>query len=149
MTHPQYPQHYPPAAPAAGYGPQPGWGRIVVDCSYTSLSFLLAATGPTVMVDGQPRGWQWGATVIDVPAGTHHVHAHTRYMGQIGKADASVPVGPGQLVTMYYRAPLTVFSKGRFTGAPQSAPGMGAMIALVAVPIAVVLLVVLIAILAA
>jgi hypothetical protein len=142
-----HPQGYPPHAMGALPIP-PGMGRLVVDCSYTPLAFLLAASGPAVVVDGQQRGFQWGQTVVDLPPGQHHLHVHTRYMSQIGKADTTVSVGPGQVVQLYYRAPLTVFSAGALGPTPQSSPGMGAMIAIIAVPIVLVLLVILVVALA-
>ncbi len=145
---PAQPYGFGPSAPRA-YGPPavppPGWGRLIVECSYTPMAFLLAATGPSVIVDGQHRGSAWGRTVVDLPAGNHHLHVHTRYMGQIGKADAGVHLAPGQLVHLYYRSPLTVFSKGRLGPTPQRSAGMGTIVGIMATSVLVVLLVVLIA----
>lgn len=86
--------------PPAAAPVQPGTGRLVVDCSYPAMSFMLAATGPSVLVNGQQYGHQWGQTVVDLPPGQYQLHAHTRYMGQMGKADTTVPITPGQQVTL-------------------------------------------------
>lgn len=125
--------------------PPPGWGRLVVECSYHPMAMLFAATGPNVVVDGVHRGSTWGSTVLDLPAGQHHLHVHTRYLGQFGRADAPLVVAPGQLVHLYYRAPLTIFQRGRLGPTEQRSAGVGMLVAILGSAVLVVLLVLLIA----
>ena len=138
---------YPRWQPAPPFPPFPplGWARLVVDCSYNPLGVVMAAAGPSVYVDGAYRGWTWGATVVDLPAGQHHLHVHTRYLGQIGKADLVVSMAPGQVTHLYYRAPATVFSKGRLAPVPHRSGGARLAIGILASSVLVVLLVVAIA----
>lgn len=101
--------------------PAPGWARLVVDCSYNAL-FLLP-TGLTIMVDGQRRASSWGRTVVDLPPGPHHLHVHAQVLGRVGKVDTELSLAPGEIVHLYYRAPLNIFSPGRLGPTPQRAAG--------------------------
>jgi hypothetical protein len=147
------PTGYPPQAGWGPFGPggrstaapPPGWARLVVDCSYNAMGFLLAATGPSVVVDGQHRGSTWGPTVVDLPPGPHHLHVHTRYLGQTGRADLALSLAPGQIAHLYYRAPHTVLSRGRLGPTPQHTGGAVMAVGILASAILVVLLVVVIA----
>jgi hypothetical protein len=77
----------------------------------------------------------WGRTAIPVPPGQHQLHVHVPYLlpSQIGAADATVPVGPGQTVEVEYRAPVVAFSGGSLGPAPQKYNGMPVLIGLLAV----------------
>lgn len=97
-----------PASP-----PPPGVARLIVECKYMPLSFMLAFTGPSVFVDGREVGRTWGSNVVDVPPGPHQLLVHTRYMGTIGPASLDLHLTPGQVVTVRYGAPLTMFGNGK------------------------------------
>ena len=111
-------------------GPPPAVGRLVVDCSYNPLAFLLALTGPRVTINGHPTKVRWGQTPFDLPAGHYHLRVSTRYMGDFGPAELPVAVYPGQLVTVYYRPPATIGMSGALGFQPQKTRGMGVSMAL-------------------
>ena len=111
----------------APYGPP---GRLVVDTSYNRSAFLLAATGPKIEINGQPIKANWGPWPLDLAAGQYQVRVSTRYLGEMGPAQLTVNVYPGQQVTVYYRAPAAMFMAGAIGFTPQPTRGMGAVIAI-------------------
>ena len=117
MTNPYYGQ---PAGPPMG--------RLVVDSSYNPMAFLLALTGPRVTINGQPTPVKWGQAPFDLPAGNYHLRVSTRYLGDFGPAELPVTVYPGQLVTVYYRPPVTMGMKGALGFQPVKTRGMGAVV---------------------
>lgn len=132
-----YPQGSPGGYPAPYGGPMapqgaqfppppPGMGRILVDTSYTPLAFILGLTGPTIAINGQPRPMKWGRVPIDLPPGQYHVHVHTRYLMDLGPAEAVLPVTAGQTTPVFYRAPAVMFINGAIGPVPQKTPGMAA-----------------------
>lgn len=118
MVMPYGPQH-------GGYPPgQPGVGRLVVHCSHPAMQFLLKATGPKIEINGTPQNVRWGPAPFDLPAGNHNVKVCTRYMGEFGPAYMPVQVMPGQVTTVYYRAPATIGMKGAIGFTPQKTRGI-------------------------
>ncbi len=113
------------AGQAQQFQPEPGPPGIVLDTSYTPMAFMLALTGPTILVNGQPvPAARWGATHIPLGAGQHHVRVSTRWMWDMGPAEAMVPVAEGQSTRVYYRAPAIAFIRGAIGPVPQSTPGI-------------------------
>lgn len=94
------------------------------------MSFMLAATGPQVEVDGMVRATTWGNCIVDVPPGQHHVAIHTRYLGQMGRAQLGVLVQPGQQVPVFYRPPAAMGMAGSIGFEPQKTRGMGVLLAI-------------------
>ncbi len=131
-------QGYRQQGPPPGYGPgayppqgpQPGWGRLVINTGYSSMAFLLAATGPQVEVDGMVRSTVWGDCIVDVPPGQHHIAVHTRYLGQMGRAQVVAIVQPGQQVSVFYRPPAAMGMAGSLGFEPQKTRGMGVLLAI-------------------
>ena len=132
-----YPQGVPGGYPAPYGGPvapqgaqfpppPPGMGRLLVDTSYFPLAFILGLTGPTIAINGQPRPMRWGQVPIDLPPGQYHLHVHTRYITDLGPAEAVLPVTEGQTTPVFYRAPAVMFVKGALGPVPQKTPGMAA-----------------------
>jgi hypothetical protein len=118
MVMPYGPQH-------GGYpSGQPGVGRLVVDCSHPAMQFLLKATGPKIEINGTPQNVKWGPSPFNLPAGTYNVKVCTRYLGEFGPAYLPVRVMPGQVTTVYYRAPATMGMKGAIGFTPQKTPGI-------------------------
>jgi hypothetical protein len=148
---PRPPQHYgqPPAQqqpyPQA-YGQQysqPSEG-IAVKTEFFPLAFMLYFFKPKIIVDGQEmslNGNGWGRTVLPARPGPHHVHVFTPYFlpAQLGPADASVDVRPGQVTELEYRAPVFAFSPGSLGTPPQKYNGIGITLAIAAIPIVLVL----------
>lgn len=117
----------PPPYGAGGpqFQPEPGPPGIVVDSSYFPMAFMLALTGPKILVNGQqvPMA-RWGATHIPIGPGQHHVRVATRWMWDMGPADAVVPVAEGMSTRIYYRSPAIAFIRGAIGPVPQSTPGI-------------------------
>ena len=131
--------------------PQPSWGApppgyqdstaIAVTARYSWLTFMLGLFKPYLAINGQPVPAGWGRTVVPVPPGQHHVHVHVPYLlpSRIGTADTVVPVHPGQVVEVEYRAPAIALLDGAIGPAPQKYRGLPAAIALVVVPLVLLL----------
>ncbi|GAA3334885.1 hypothetical protein GCM10020358_01000 [Amorphoplanes nipponensis] len=128
----------PPPPPVPGH---PGPTAIAVTTRYSWLTFLLGLFKPYLAVNGQPVPARWGRTVVPVPPGQHHVHVHVPYLlpSRIGTADTVVPVHPGQVVEVEYRAPAIALLDGAIGPAPQKHRGLPAAIALVVVPLVLLL----------
>lgn len=119
-------QPYQPPAPH-------GVGRLVVDSSYAGGAFILAATGPTIEVNGQPVRANWGPWPFDLLPGNYHVRVYTRYLGQFGPAQLNVTVYPGQQVTVFYRPPAVIGMSGAIGFTPQKSRGMAALLVVMGV----------------
>jgi hypothetical protein len=89
---------------------QPTMGRLVVNSSFNPMAFLLAFTGPKVMINGYATKVRWGQAPFDLPAGNYHLRVSVRYLGDFCPADLSVTVYPGQVVPVYSR-PAAVMGK--------------------------------------
>lgn len=120
---------------------QPGTSAIAVTTRYSWLTFMLALFKPYLAVNGHQVPAGWGRTVVPVPPGQHHVHVHVPYLlpPRIGTAETVVPVHPGQVVEVDYRAPAIAFLDGAIGPPPQKHRGMPAAIALVVVPLVLLL----------
>ena len=110
-----------------------GAGRLVVDSSYAGGAFMLAATGPTIEVNGQPVRANWGPWPLDLVPGNYHVRVFTRYLGQFGPAQLNVTVHPGQQVTVFYRPPAVIGMSGAIGFTPQKSRGMVALLVVMGV----------------
>ena len=124
------------STPPPGHG-YPGTAAVAVTARYSWLTFVFALFRPYLSVDGQPVTAGWGRTVVPVPPGQHHVHVHVPYLlpPRVGKAEIVVPVYPGQIVELEYRAPAIGWLDGAIGAAPQQYRGLPAAIALLVVPL--------------
>ncbi|WP_406689028.1 hypothetical protein REH65_22805 [Saccharopolyspora sp. ID03-671] len=133
----QMPPQFPP--------PPPGMGRLLIDCSFHWLGWAFLLFKPQVTINGQPGPvLTWGKNPIDLPPGQHQIQVHVNYLWKIGHATAVIPVGAGQQLDVFYRAPAMVFVDGAIGPTPQATPGMGLTIG---VSIAVFVLVLLVGLL--
>ncbi len=149
------PVPHPPGYGAQGYGAAPdavpvppGAAIVEIQTGYTPMAFLLGLTGPDVLVDGRIVGTRWGQCPVPVAPGRHQVSIHTRYLGQMGKAHLVLDAAPGQRVPVFYRPPALVGMRGAIGHVPQSTPGMGAIVALNVVAVALIFLLLLVPLLA-
>ncbi|SFS36220.1 hypothetical protein [Saccharopolyspora flava] len=118
MPQQQMPPQFPP--------PPPGMGRLLIDCSFHWLGWAFLLFKPQVTINGQPGPvLTWGKNPIDLPPGQHQIQVHVNYLWKIGYATAVIPVGPGQQLDVFYRAPAMVFVDGAIGPTPQETPGMG------------------------
>ena len=124
----------PPPPPAYGH---PDTTAVAVTTRYSWITFLFALFQPHLTVDGRPVPARWGRTVVPVPPGQHHVQVHVPYLlpPRVGTAHTVVPVYPGQVVEVEYRAPAFAFLDGAIGPAPQKHRGMPAAIAVLVVPL--------------
>jgi hypothetical protein len=122
-------------------GPPSGGGAIALTLKYNPLVFLLGLFKPTVQVNGHDAAKGWGRQVLPVPPGQYHLHVHVPYWlpPQVGPADLSVTVHPGQTVELEYRAPMIAFMKGALGAPPQKYPGLVVSIVLLAVSLVILL----------
>ncbi|MEV6430523.1 hypothetical protein [Nocardia sp. NPDC051463] len=129
-----------PQSPIPQYQPEPGQTGIVVETSYFPWTFpyayLLALTGPTILVNGQvvPET-RWGTTYIPVPPGLYHVRVYLRKsiramllgvrpMGSdFGFADAMIPVAEGHRTSTHYRGPMVPILNGALAPQQPRSPG--------------------------
>lgn len=114
---------------------QPAEG-LAVTARHFPLKWMLALFKPAIMVNGyRIPNTGWGRTVVPTQPGRHHVHVHIPYWlpPQIGMADATVDVHPGQLVELEYKAPMYAFMGGSLGYPPQSYNGVGRVIGVIAV----------------
>lgn len=98
---------------------------------------------PTVTLNGHPLNVPSSSGSFDfpIPAGTHRLHAHGQWMKTYGNADIDFSIQPGQLVEVFYAAPVHQFAnRGNIGFTPQKKPGMGALVGMLVAVIAVVLL---------
>ncbi|MFE7798756.1 hypothetical protein [Nocardia sp. NPDC057440] len=144
-----------PQSPIPQYQPEPGPTGIVVETSYFPWTFpyayLLALTGPTILVNGQvvPET-RWGTTHIPVRPGLYHVRVYLRKsrratllgvapMGSdFGFADAMIPVTEGHRTSTHYRGPIVPILNGALAPQQPKSPGRTWFLivwAIVAVPI--------------
>jgi len=117
--------------------PHPG-SAIALTTKFMPLAFFLFFVKPYVALNGHVIPTNWGRLVIPVAPGQYHLYVHTPYLlpTKLGPAEMPVMVGPGQVVEMEYRSPLTTFSKGSLGPPPQKYNGVGATIAIYAVCLA-------------
>ncbi len=146
-----YPQQPGPVAPMGQpmAPPAPGMGRLMIDCSYFWLAWMLMFFKPQLTINGQPGPiLTWGKMPIDLPPGQHQIQIHVNYLWQVGSASAVIPVNAGQQIDVYYAAPVIVFMNGAIGPAPQKAPGMGLAIGVLAGTLALCFLIILLSVIA-
>lgn len=171
MTQPQQPDYYAgtgqpsPAQPEQlGYQPQwqagpphaamqpvqqPGMPAPMGTLRFTQAGsfWTNSFVAPTVLLDGYrlPVTSATGSFDFPVPAGGHRLHAHNQWMTTYGNADIDFVVQPGQVVEVFYAAPMNQFIKqGNIGFTPQKKGGAAFLIAMLAVVAVLVLLAVIV-----
>ncbi|MFI6324134.1 hypothetical protein ACIBG8_41870 [Nonomuraea sp. NPDC050556] len=123
------------------YPPQ---SHLVLDIKHHWMAFMFGMFTPVVMLNGHHvPGVRWGRIPIPLQPGQYHLHVHVPYLvpSQIGPADQTVWIQPGQALEVEYRAPLWAFSRGALGPAPQPWPGLVAQFIILGVLVAFLLLV--------
>jgi hypothetical protein len=80
------------------------------------LAFLLSFFKPHYLINGGPaQAGRWKQNVVPVPAGHYQVSVWVKYLfrPQMGLSTVDVDVPPGAAAVITWRAPLTIFSKGK------------------------------------
>ena len=80
---------------------QPG-SAIALTARFLPLAFFFSFVKPVIEINGYRVPAVWGRNMVPVPPGRHQVHVHTPYFlpSQVGPADVTVDVAPGQLVEL-------------------------------------------------
>jgi hypothetical protein len=114
----------------------------VVDIKHHPLAFIYSFFTPQITINGQRIPGRWGPNALPLPPGQHHLRIHIPYIlpPEVGRAELTVPVPPGQPVQLEYRAPLVAFMRGALGVGPQKWPGMAVTLAVFGVSAGFVLL---------
>jgi hypothetical protein len=91
---------------------------IRVITKFFPLAFFLFLCTPRIHLDGGPAvARKWGVTDIPVSPGRHQVRCYFPYLfyRAVGDSSTELDVGPGQLVTVRWKAPWLVFLRGRWS----------------------------------
>lgn len=97
---------------------------------------------PTVLVNGHRLSSRFGTMDVPVWAGRNRVDVHAQWMRRYGEASLEFDVAPGQAVPVFYAMPWHQFTHGSMGFEKQKRRGLGVLLAIVAVPIAIVALLV-------
>lgn len=99
---------------------------------------------PTVTVNGHPIRTQYGRQDVPVPAGPVHVEASAQWMRIYGQAALDFTVQPGQVVPVFYAAPMHQFATGSMGHEQQKRKGVGAFIVTLVVVVVVIVVLILV-----
>ena len=119
-----------------GPAPQPpaqGTIRLTIQGNELTAGMLT----PTVVVSGHRVNSRFGTMDIPVWAGPNRVDVHTNWMREYGQATLDVVVHPGEVVPVYYAVPWHQFTRGSIGHEKQKRKGVGGMLAVVGVTVAV------------
>lgn len=94
---------------------------------------ITAGMTPVVHVSGHRVNSRFGTMDVPVWAGPNRVDVHTQWMRQYGQASLEVDVPPGGVVPVFYAVPWHQFTRGAIGVELQSRPGVGLLVALLAV----------------
>jgi hypothetical protein len=132
----------PAPAPAGWYGTPAPWtapppqapaALAHIDLTVQGNAFTASFLPPRVWINGWPIPPAYGRRTLDVPAGLVRVDVEARWWRTYGQAMAVFTAAPGQMVPVFYAAPHHVFSRGAIGHVRQRRPGVGWLIAVLAV----------------
>ena len=88
---------------------------IEITTGFFPLAFLLLLCSPVVEFNGQPFRSSWGTRFFNLPEGEYNVNIYVPYLfwRRCGENSINVKVIAGQTAKVSFRAPSTVFSKGK------------------------------------
>ncbi|MCA0335576.1 MAG: hypothetical protein LCH66_01715 [Actinobacteria bacterium] len=132
-----YPE--PPPAPAAT-----GIVRLTIQGSELTSNMVV----PSCRINGHPVPTRYGVQDLVVWPGRNHVALEAQWMRTYGRAALDVDVAPGQVVEVFYAAPLHQFMDGSIGLVKQKRKGAGLMLGCLGVVLLAVLVLVLLALLA-
>ncbi len=87
---------------------------------------------PTVKVNGQWIHARYGRQDVPVPAGPVRVEAYAQWMRTYGQASLEFTAQPGQVVPVFYAAPMHQFTTGNMGHEKQPRKGVGVFIGVLA-----------------
>jgi len=113
--------------------PSPSALTIVTKKTPGSLGALMK---PTAVINGHTVSLEWGTNVIPAPPGVHDIHVHCQYLWKIGKARITVDNTTAPAPPVYYASPWTNFTNGAIGFQPVTNPGVGGLVVLAIIPLA-------------
>ncbi|MDX2974690.1 hypothetical protein [Kribbella solani] len=148
---PQQPQQaYQAQPPQQQYQPQQGYQQPQYQAQQAMGMVQLTVQGsamtsnlvpPTVRLNGYPVPVKYGRNDIPVPAGPLRVEVQSQWILTYGKAALDCMVQPNQAVPVFYASPYHQFTSGSIGHTKVKRKGLGTMLGLVGVIVAVVVLV--------
>jgi hypothetical protein len=93
-----------------------GQAQLVLTTKHTPLAFFLYFTKIRIEIDGaDAQIVPWGQQSVPVPAGSHEVKVWFKYLtkGRTGEATINVDTPAGSVVTLSYKAPYLMTSRGK------------------------------------
>lgn len=135
MTYSDPAQH--PAAPAPT-----ATVRLTIQGGVMSSSML----APTATINGYPVQSRYGVQDIPVYAGPVRIALQAQWMRTYGQATLDLTAAPGHVIPVFYAPPWHQFTGGSIGFEKQRRKGLGVMIALLGIPLAIILGVVVLAI---
>ena len=91
-------------------------GTIEINSRFNFIQPAFRGRQTTISIDGgEPQACNWGDTSHVVESGerTFHVEVLYAFNQKVGKASATVNVGPGETVRLTYRPPALVMIAGK------------------------------------
>lgn len=83
---------------------------------------------PSCTVNGYAVPTRYGVQDLTVWAGRNHVALSSQWMRTYGQAAIDVDVAPGQVVEVFYAAPVHQFAQGNIGLVKQKRPGLAPML---------------------
>lgn len=83
---------------------------------------------PSVTVNGYPVPTRYGRQDIPVHPGPVHIEASAQWLRTYGQASLDFTVQPGQVVPVFYAAPMHQFTTGSMGHEQQKRKGVGAFV---------------------
>lgn len=118
-----------PAAQTAGAPVGTAHLRVHLQGSVLTSSMIT----PTLLLNNQQVRASYGANDYHLPAGQYHVSAYAQWMRQYGQAAVDLVLAPGQVVDVFYAAPMHQFTTGSMGFTKQRRKGVGLVVGLFAV----------------
>lgn len=117
--------------------PPPGHGALLL--TLQGNAFTVGIT-PNVRLDGYQVPGAFGANFYPLRPGRHRVDVHTRWLRLYGEASLEVDIHEEQVTPGYYAVPWHQFTTGSIGHEPQSRPGLGVMVLIIAAIVVPILL---------
>lgn len=147
-TQPSY--GIPDGYPGQGYGTpeyeQSGYGQPVaqgqpmayLDLTIQGTQGLTAWIPPRVWINGVFTKVSFGRQMVLVPAGPVQIDVNAQWLTTYGRAQMRLGLAPGQTVPVFYAMPWVTFGAGAIGHIAQKRPGVGFLIGVLAIPLALI-----------
>jgi hypothetical protein len=143
LPHPENPVQYPQYAPPYGQYPAPPaqpapYAPMVPLTIVTKQPMFSALVSPRAEIDGYPVPLSWGANVVGLTPGVHHIAIHMPWLWKFGRAQVTVDNRTVPPPTVYYAMPWVNFGDGAIGFGPVKNPQLGVFLTMMLLPVAVI-----------